>query len=128
MQKYFMAEPRRFVMSRWGFKVRNKHEWYLRTLTMPDLSDEMPPCKSAHCIAGTANLLTGGKRLGAHKRAARQLGIIGLDEVELFNWHPLFVVNGWPEIFRDQYRRATTPLQRAKVACARLDYLVTTGK
>lgn len=128
IQKYITDEPRRFLMNAWGFKVKDADEWSKKTYLFYDASSEMPPCRTAACIAGTANLLTGGRRLDAATRAAKILGVKtpqqyarqGVD-------HPLFILSAWPEPYRLRYRNAYGVTQRAKIACQRIDYLIRTG-
>jgi len=104
------------------FKAKNKDDWKNgigEGMVMEDLSCEMPPCKTASCIAGTANLLTGGRKLSSAVRARK---VLGLGDQELFH-------SGlWPYPFNQKYLEAKTPRQRAKIACARIDHLIKTGE
>jgi hypothetical protein len=128
IQKYIMEEPRRFLMDAWGIKARSQKEWKRKTEycegqpKFEDASDNMPPCGTAACIAGTANLLTGGKKLSADVRAAKQ---IGLSKLQAEN---LFYKFNWPARFEVRYDSAKTPKARAKIACQRIDHLIKKGE
>lgn len=128
IQKHILEEPRRFFMNGFGFTAKNEPDWF--RLRFADASMEMPPCKTAACIAGTANLLTGCRRFGAHIRAARLIGVPTFEESRKngVNNHPLFETNGWPYKFRYAYRDANTSEKRAKVAAARIEHLIKTGE
>lgn len=136
IQKFITKEPRRFFMHDFVVQVKNSSQWNTYCEIIHDLSSDMPPCGTAACIAGTANILTGARiarTIRSDERAAKALGVDSF-----YEWrdkhatpyrppaHPLFLVDGWPQPFRSQYEEATTPIQRAKVACARIDLFIAT--
>jgi hypothetical protein len=127
IQKHIIEEPRRFFMEGFVVKAKSESEWKSKSLWYNDISTQMPPCKTAACIAGTANLITGGRNLAASTRAAKLLGVPTFRESR---WKPhfLFQIDGWPEPFQSRYMNAKTSKTRAKIACARIDYLIKTGK
>lgn len=91
-------------------------------LPVKDLPEIAPECGTAACIAGWANLLTGSKRPAAYVRARRILGISARMSRRLFS------AMQWPSPFHIQYDQATTPRQRAKIAAARIEHLITEGE
>lgn len=121
IQHYIKQEPKRFLMSAFGITARTQREWERETMWMQDASEEIPPCGTASCIAGTANLLTGGKRLKAPIRAAKKLGISRGQS------NSLFYLSTWPLTFQRKWFDAKTPEKRADIACARIDYFLETG-
>jgi hypothetical protein len=135
IQRHISDEPRRFSMSFWGIKAKSKKQWRekIADLGVEDVSKSAPPCNTTACIAGTANLITGGKRLDAEHRAAKILGIPFVRVPLIFSEgfykdYPLFHVAKWPKPFSTRYKKAETPRQRAKIACARIDHLIKTGE
>lgn len=92
-----------------------------------DLSSSVPPCGTAACIHGWTALLKGKTPNQALKLSfawsERQLGL-NRDQGEA----TLFYAAVWPEPFASQYRESWTPAQRAKVAAARIEHLITTGE
>lgn len=87
-----------------------------------DLAKTVPPCGTAACIAGWANLLTGGMEEGDHFRAA---DVLGLDREMAWN---VFGADSWPDHFWTQFRKARYPKVRAKIAAARIEHLIETGE
>ena len=125
IQKHILEEPKRFFMG-W-FIARGKPGTRRFTdmgtawLVPTDLPGRVPPCGTAACIAGWANLFT-GHRPEAHRMAQKELGITQAQGTSLFNAHY------WPDPFEQKYRAAKTPLQRAKIAAARIEHLITKGE
>lgn len=129
IQKHITEEPRRFFMSWFIAKADTQEEWSDLAASEDDLSKEPPPCGTAACIAGWANLLTRGPKdeVSNTARATRILGIELVDYTKT-PLHPLFDSQGWPTPFARNYNKAKTPKQRAKIACQRIDHLIKYGE
>ena len=126
IQKHILEEPRRFQMGAAVIRAGNPKQWKLIAPTFAhDASKTMPPCGTAACIAGWADILSGGSGNGwtVRERAATKLGVPAG-----FSWlgHPLFDDNSWPQPFRTRYRAAKTPQARAKIAAQRIDHFIKT--
>lgn len=79
-----------------------------------------PDCGTAACIAGWANLLTGGDP-SDYETAVQELGMT--------EYRPeVFDVPRWPKPFKKDYESSATPMKRAEVAAARIEHLITTGE
>lgn len=139
IQKHISAEPRRFNMHFWG-----KH--YSQYVNLH--YSNVPPCRTAGCIAGTACILTGDiqpKKLKGIKallngdygyidfplstpfRARRALGLTKEQADRLFLLSTMSRSgNSWPDNFELRFNAATTSRQRAKVAVARIDHFIKT--
>lgn len=100
-------------------KADTPMEW--RQIGERDLSPTMPPCGTAACIAGWANLFT---KYFDESSSIHAQQVLGLDENEA---ESLFYDDNWPEPFRTRYQKAKTPKQRAKIACQRIDHLIKHG-
>lgn len=121
IQKHILEEPRRFFMA-WftalgkpGTKFASK--W-------SDLAATVPPCGTAHCIAGWANHFTDHEDASDVVHAAK---VLRLSESGVYWWN-LFEAGDWPEPFRWHYENAKTPKARAKIAAARIDHLIEHGE
>lgn len=127
IQKHILKEPRRFFMG-WFFAIAEGKNWQRNLFTdfVHDLSKQIPPCGTAACIAGWANILTGTtvSESASPERAARELGLETKNEDYVY----LFSDKRWPQPFNEKYSKAKTPRQRAKIACARIDHLIKTGE
>jgi hypothetical protein len=133
IQKHILEEPRRFLMADVVVKAQTQDEWSIEADDYPDMSKLMPPCKTAACIAGWANLLTGAKtetQYLSYDRAVDQLGLVPGSPLASgwFDLSTLFFAPSWPEPYRTSYEKAETPAKRANVACARIDHLIKTGQ
>lgn len=123
IQKHILEEPRRFMMAsyvRWGKPGAR----IPREQRLPDQSHIFPACGTTACIAGWANILSGEPpyRAADPRLAVKRLGIKAEQAV------PLFADLAWPDPFRDRYRKAKTPAQRAKIATERIEHLISYGE
>lgn len=128
IQKHITEEPRRFFMSGIRFQAHDKERW--RDFAMNcvnDLSLSMPPCGTAACIAGWALLLSDCDAGEGLDTAASLLGIPQMESGHR-DYDSLFLDSSWPEPFKSKWKNAKTPKTRAKIACARIDHLIETGK
>jgi hypothetical protein len=131
IQKYIMAEPRRFTMGTYHFRALDASDWKHEFIYYKDMSKSMPPCRTAACIAGWAGILSADKKF---RDAIRAHELLRLPKNWLSNGfvhprnHPLFFAENWPSQFYKAYNTSKTPRERAKVACDRIDYLIKTGK
>lgn len=108
-----LAEPLKFDMTSWF-----------------DL-DEESPCGTVACIAGHAiaishkwKKLKTGLRYTLYPPDEAQV-LLDISDTQRYN---LFVYREWPNQFVVRFLASTTPLQRAKVAAARINYMIKTGK
>jgi hypothetical protein len=126
IQQHILEEPRRFVMSAAVIKASTPKEWKSKKGPFaPDLSSVMPPCGTAACIAGWADILTGGTGSEWYIRH-RAAAALGVPDIGSWCGHPLFSENSWPEPFRAQYLAAKTPKRRAEIGAARIDHFIKT--
>ncbi len=128
-----LEEPQRFFMEGYGYL--NGRPWGCEIEDMPTGWQE-PPCKTAGCICGWANMLQNREEnlpldthLSSHKRAGLWLDIpvpvwenyqvvpVGV------NTDQVFYTAGWPREYRLAYENASTSTDRAKAAAAYIDYL-----
>jgi hypothetical protein len=131
IQAHITEEPRRFTMG--AFEIYGEpgtKNWIRDTCTRActtDISPVVPPCGTAACIAGWANAMTGAKKgqLDDPSRAAKKLGLPDIDDTAYLFGNPEYY---WPNPFGKLYAKARTAKQRAKIACARIDHLIETGK
>jgi hypothetical protein len=139
IQKYILAEPKRFYLGSWGGSIlpdvvdslMDNEDSFSRTML-----EQRPPCGALGCIAGTACILTGAikPKLGskifffpestAHK-ARRLLGIDAAAAERLF-YLSEWGYDGWPRKFERAYERCRTPRGRASVAVRRIDHFIKT--
>jgi len=126
IQRAILARPDQFEMD-W---------WFQRTLRLGGKAIPASGCGTAACIAGWAIVLSQTKRLkhGDVQRAdVRHTGsycdtgkrLLKLDELQT---ELLFAVSAWPYRFLESYDSAPTPLARAKVAVARINYFIKHGE
>lgn len=126
IQKHILEEPKRLQMRYLFLRQRNS-----RTFCADVSGQPFAPCGTAACIAGWAMLLSGIRPYDIdagtdnQNDAAIAERLLGLPEDF---WPRLFVESSWPKPFRAGYRTAKSPKQRAKVAAARIDCLIKTGK
>ena len=117
VQEFLLEEPRRFDMANW--------------LTKASSADilEMPPCGTACCIAGAAVIVNSGKTPApmlekrgfmVESNAGKILGLTYAQKDRLF------FVNSWPSRFKRAYRRAATPLGRARAGVRRIEHFIKT--
>lgn len=124
IQKHILAKPDRLMMEGYvyygeqGEVFRGDNGSYQR----------FADCGTAACIAGWTNLLTRGRDATDSERARWLLGSPGSDIDHVNGLDPLFDVNGWPEKFREQYKKRKTPVARAKIAAGRIEHLIETGE
>lgn len=136
LKKTLKAQPARFNMSFWGVSAREAKE----DGDMDFL--EVPPCKTQACMAGEiciqeglAKVLKKGglvlkNRSGSFFHDARVAA--DLTETQAQNlfyfkqWND--GLHGWPTKFEAAYDSAQNPKDRVKVAIARLDHFIKTGK
>lgn len=125
LEKWIMAEPRRFDMRNWSGNQRiiNKNK---------------PPCGTVGCLAGMAchmqgyelepgsGDVTAGDHISDLARA-----VLGLDSEEsdkLFFLPRMHrgVEFHWPASFATAYEKAKTPAAKVKVAVARIEHFIKT--
>lgn len=117
LKQFIAEEPRRFTMSTWLAKIGDGIEAYSLL--------EQPPCDTAACLGGSLILMHGlpwhesGESFG--NRAA------AIAKLTLREKERLFYLSGWPIRYRNQYRLATTPSNRIKVAQRRIQYFLDTN-
>ena len=137
IQKYILAEPRRFQMVEWILR-RIKGEWYLNDRTRTFNGDEeelprrIPPCNTASCIAGTAVLL--GAPRQQTKLTGDQLRMLASKLLQLeddmrvdYTQSPagrLYFMRFWPGKFQTAARPGTKAF--AENACKRIDHFIAT--
>lgn len=134
VQKFLLAEPRRFFMSVFGEGPEDIGEEYYF-----DNEKYRPPCGTMACIGGTAvwcekprvfakmvKKNVSGDELG--DAAGKLLGLTTEQASRLFyfkDWNDGEI--GWPDKFEIAYENAKTPLQRAKVGVARIERFIKTN-
>lgn len=119
IQAHILEEPRRFIMDdlvRYGlpgdkFSADN------------DTQQTFAECGTAACIAGWALLLS-GIRIDGGDYLNRASDLLRISD----DHESLFIAELWPEPFKRRYARAGRPATRAKIAAARIEHLITTGK
>lgn len=126
VQKYYKAEPLRLRMG-WWFKKKKLN------------GQPNPPCRTTSCIAGTALILSGKKRIPAGGsrpmyEAAKLLRIENPDKMRA-----LFLLPNWPYRFRKGFTEEGTSywekdvtteqvLKNVKLTIARIDHFIETGE
>lgn len=112
IQKHILEEPRRLDMTAW----------------LDAAPVDVVPCGTVACIAGWALHLSntkpgstteGGKWSGPARK------VLGLSYEE---GDKLFYEDNWPAPFATNFCHAEGPKARAKIAVARIDYLIREGK
>ena len=122
VQKFLLAEPRRFDMSQWIAPADNEEANVLKP----------PPCGTACCIAGAAFMIDRKiKPRGAPERQDIQSTSIGFAAAKALGLNEdqtnrLYYTSGWPMKFEEAYEEAETPLQRAKAGVARIEHFIKT--
>lgn len=125
VQRWIKKEPLRFRMGWWFSKERLKRQ--------PN-----PPCNTTACIAGTALLLSGAKRISKQGSdvSIRAAKVLGLTKYEA---HQLFTLSEWPTQFKNEYIEDGTPYwenpltlrevkKNAKVALNRIEHFIKFGE
>lgn len=130
IKRHILAEPKRFQMDASVLVAKTQKEWMKEIVWANDASKIRPPCGTAACIAGWADVLTNGipddfELGGVRHRAATALGV---DAGISWTSHPLFYARNWPEPFASKYSNAKRPSTRAKIAADRIDHLIKTGE
>jgi hypothetical protein len=124
IQRHITEEPRRLYM-KWFIRAGRANEFFDADNNTKQM---FPECGTAACIFGWANLLTKGRDAGDYNRAVIHLGLEPHGDDFLVPYAYLSDVPYWPEPFKTHYQEARTPKTRAKIACARIDYLIETGQ
>lgn len=127
IQVHITEEPRRFFMAWFTARGEPGGGWTRSSVTLSDLAATVPPCGTAHCIAGWTNVLSGNDKAENYKAACDFLGLPFLNG-DTFGYDALFCDFDWPEPFQSRYGRAKTPQDRARIACERIDHLIATGE
>jgi hypothetical protein len=116
-------QGRGFGMSVWieDYKPGDKQR-------IDNVSRKIPVCGTAACIGGSIAFLNGDKNWWTEQSG----GAIGLSEEKaaaLFHgWTTKYVADGqWPAKYQERYKKAKTPLGKAKVAVALLNEVVKTN-
>lgn len=115
VQKHILKEPSRLMMSDW---IIQKTPDCLKFYNDDDKLVSFPKCNTAACIAGWAVMLHDKhppERESVQTRAVKILGLAGGGD-------SLFLSSYW--VHADQYLRAKTPLQRAKIAAKEIDLYI----
>ena len=132
LEKYILAEPRRFNMRAW---VEGHATSVFRR--------QKPPCGIVGCLGGNAIVMEGhdltyddsrrvlidGRMTSVEPMARRILGL-DLDQADrLFYVHSMqpAAKYAWPEKFDKAYRKAGSMKARARVAVARIEHFIATG-
>lgn len=127
IKRHILAQPKRFLMSHSIIKANSQKEWRGNIQWAPEASKIRPPCGTAACIAGWAVLLTKGSAEVDSVRYEAAMAL-GVEVEERWTDHTLFYAPRWPKPFAAQYESATKPAQRAKIAAARIEWLIKTGE
>ena len=119
IQQHIREEPRRLNMDTWGYRNRGGV-----------VSPASPPCGTAGCIAGWADILTNPEAEDVSEFRGAEALFRG-EWVRPFNSSPsyegrLFYVGHWPPQFARRYRRAVRPATRARITCERIDHYIQT--
>lgn len=128
IQRHIIEEPRRFFMGGVVATGTPGSEFTKWACYAYDLAETVPACGTAACIHGWTVILSGKTPAQVYhlsfEWSLRKLGLLPSWE----NENRLFICDDWPGPFRERYRNAKTPKQRAKIACARIDHLIKTGE
>lgn len=120
IKKHILDRPTRFFMESYVDQGTPGG----RTCGFTDQAKRYPECGTTACIAGWANILTGAKADWEIRDAGRASDKLGLQPGQ---GCLLFCDLNWPKAFADDYEKASTPLQRVKIAAARIEHLISTG-
>lgn len=120
IQKFLLAEPRRFEMTSWISPADRTAELI-----------EIPPCGTALCIAGAAYVIEKKLKLDYTRKGATEVRdfavkAIGLDPRDFGNG--LFYTVDWKQKFQSAYYMAKTPLDRAKVGVAVIEDFIKSSR
>lgn len=125
VKKHILAEPRRFVM--WTWKSTKEDNIERRNTFTSDASDnrqvKFAKCGTAACIAGWACILSKKEEPADFRVTAQRLLKIGYRDGE-----SLFSVDSWPDEFRKAYQKSVTQPALVKIADARIEHFIKTGK
>ena len=131
VKKRILKQPKRLNMQYWGTAVEGC-----------GFVLQIPPCKTQACIAGETVL---AKRLvkidkvnggflfpkGEFRIADKAAALLNLsnEQADRLFYTKSIRYNGgcWPAQFDKAYKEALTPLERAKVAAARIDHFIATN-
>jgi hypothetical protein len=109
-------EPRQFVMENFFY-----------------VDEHIPNCGTACCIAGWAIAIHNNcNPVTAHSIAAKKLNYYDAQAEEILNipidlGRSLFYIERWPMQFNYRWRFATDAVERAKIACDRIDHFIATN-
>lgn len=144
LQRYILAEPKRFNLSLWGISCDPKAYKKLHA-TDEDakvLKKQRPPCGSVGCLAGNVLVMTGkivpsrhfdGKEIYDFPETSPDLAQqrLGLDDEQA---RRLFYLTrwgfhlGWPDKFARRLDQCSPGTKAyAKVASDRIDHYIATG-
>lgn len=128
IKRHILEEPKRFVM-----RLQFRRSFPGNVIFGDDYKNHVvPECGTVACIAGWA-LLLDKRRIAEgdpwHNISQKASRVLGLREWVGDPWkHPLFQVEGWPKVFAGRFRKAGLLRTRAKIAAARIDHLIKTGR
>lgn len=124
LEKWIMAEPRRFDMRNWSGNQRiiNKNK---------------PPCGTVGCLAGMACHMQGMNLTPGMSEVSKDEYIPGVAtkilDLTAGQAERLFYIAGmhysdiaWPASFAAAYKKAKTPTAKVKVAVARIEHFIKT--
>lgn len=120
VKRHILEEPKRFIMD--AVIYRGKPGEYFHS---DGDTQVVPDCGTACCIAGWAIKLAGKRINSRGGNLDKAADLLGLDQKGNSR---LFLADDWPARFRQRYSNAITAQERAKIAAARIDHLITTGK
>lgn len=120
IQKHILEEPRRFFILR--FKEAGIPD--STVIVENGQAQQIPECGTMACIGGWACILSGRKtRLRFWNTAVSLLGLTFDQADALFTYHE------WPRRFFNSYQQAENErARRARIAAARIEHLIKTGK
>lgn len=160
LYRFWLKEPRRLAMSDWGavFDPNNKavKEAVANVIDWDTLDgNDMPPCGTVGCIAGTIVLLNTPKekldRMMARACKLSKEFVQGVEDglepdstesavfldadvmgrrllgLNKAQSDRLFMPGDWPGEFQDLYDEADTPLKRVYATIRRIEYFIFTG-
>jgi len=119
IKRRILAEPRQFDL----------HSWFFHD------PEAIPNCGTSACIAGWAITIAHNTNPEKASELIDAKGgpkdpflegeqALGITDIQGYR---LFLHENWPAPFDDQYQRYVRPLNKAKVACARIDHFIKTN-
>ena len=116
-----LKEPKQFQMGQWFAK------------SLDDKTNDIPNCGTAACIGGWAMTIDRGMNPKETDEcfevdfATKARNLLGLRYSQGLN---LFILNNWPENFRNTYLeavKASNLIEAARIAAKRIDHFIDTN-